>query len=261
MLTVSLIVPAAGCGSRAGTNGNKILAPLGGQPLLFHTLGALLAPSAYEPDFAPLELILAARRDEFALIQPILDQLKNPYRMKTLLVEGGATRQESVHNAIRATRGDLLLVHDAARPLVSPVLIKRTLQAARQGDAALAALPCPDTVKQATYIDDINGSANNSVNNSLDRKSNGSATTKMAPIATVTATLDRSTLWLAQTPQIFRRTLLLEAFDAAAREGFSGTDCASLVEHLGHSVQLVPGEARNFKVTYPDDLERAAALL
>lgn len=229
--TISILVPAAGCGSRAATSGNKILASLHEKPLLWHTLRALTRIEAFPENTRPLELLIAARRDEFALIEPIINQLKaQNIKLKTALVEGGATRQDSVFNATRAARGDMVMVHDAARPLVSAPLIKRVIEAALQRGAALAALPCPDTVKQGE--------------NGLVR-----------------ATLDRSVLWLAQTPQIFRRELFLEALKNAAATDFSGTDCASLVEHLGHPVQLVPGEAGNFKVTYPDDLERAAALL
>jgi 2-C-methyl-D-erythritol 4-phosphate cytidylyltransferase len=136
-----------------------------------------------------------------------------------------------VHNAARVARGDLLLVHDAARPLVPAIVIADTIATAQKNGAALAALPCPDTVKRA------------------DESGN------------VAATLDRTVLWLAQTPQIFRREILLAAFEDAEQAGFVGTDCASLVERLGHKVSLVKSASCNFKVTYPDDLERAAALL
>ncbi|HEY0074797.1 MAG TPA: 2-C-methyl-D-erythritol 4-phosphate cytidylyltransferase [Abditibacteriaceae bacterium] len=231
MQTISILVPAAGCGSRAETSGNKILAPLCGEPLLWHTLRALTNLPAFPAETQPLELILATRREEWELIQPILSKLNiQNSTFKIQLVVGGTTRQDSVFAAAQAARGDFLLVHDAARPLVSPLLIKRVIKAALQNGAALAALPCPDTVKQAKD-------------------------------GFVELTLDRSVLWLAQTPQVFRRALLLDALENAAHTGFEGTDCASLLEHLGHPVQLVPGEARNFKVTYPDDLERAETML
>ena len=232
MATISILVPAAGCGSRAGTSGNKILAELCGHPLLWHTLRALTAPAAYANGTRPAQLIIAAQRNEFPLIQPLLDELFAASPFSALQVEGGATRQESVYNAARAADGDLLMVHDAARPFASPSLLRRVIEAAQECGAALAALPCPDTVKRA------------------------------APDGSVAATLDRSALWLAQTPQIFRREILLAANALAVAEGFAGTDCASLVERLpGQRVRLVPGEACNFKVTYPGDLERAAALL
>lgn len=226
--TISILVPAAGCGSRAATGGNKILAPLGNEPLLYHTLRALTNNQAFPEETQALELIIAARRDEFELIQPVFSILNSQLSIR--LVEGGTSRQESVFNAAKAASGDFLLVHDAARPLVSPSLIKRVIEAALQSGAALAALPCPDTVKQAKD-------------------------------GFVAATLDRSVLWLAQTPQVFRRELFLKALEKAVRDGFEGTDCASLVENLGHRVELVSGEARNFKVTYPNDLERAETIL
>lgn len=231
-MTISILVPAAGCGSRAETSGNKILAPLHGKPLLWHTLRALTAPDAYSPDIQPHELIIAARRDEFPLIQPLLDDIAPHLSFMPQLVEGGATRQESVDNAARAATGDWLMVHDAARPFASPELLRCVIDAAQKCGAALAALPCPDTVKRAS------------------------------PDGIVAATLDRSVLWLAQTPQIFRREILLAAIEKAVAEGFTGTDCASLVERLPNQrVLLVPGEASNFKVTYPADLKRAHEIL
>lgn len=230
--TISILVPAAGCGSRAAQNGNKILANIGDKPLLWHTIQALIRPEAFPENTQPLELLIAARQDEFELIQPIIRQITPHSALGTpRLVEGGATRQDSVYNAARVARGDFVMVHDAARPLVSPSLIHRVIDASLKNGAALAALPCPDTVKQA------------------------------AENHCVATTLDRSILWLAQTPQIFRRELFLEALELAAQTNFAGTDCASLVENLGYPVQLVSGEARNFKVTYPDDLERAGAML
>ncbi len=188
------------------------------------------------------ELIIAARADEFDLIRPVLSSLPHhPTTSPPLLVEGGATRQQSVANAARAASGDFLLVHDAARPLVSPSLIARVCQAALTDGAAIAAIPCPDTVKVA---------------------SRGDGKT------VIERTLDRQALWLAQTPQVFRRDIFIEALAQAESEAFEGTDCASLVEHLrgadGRPLQpvtIVEGEACNFKVTYPADLERAASLI
>lgn len=234
MTTLSLIVPAAGCGQRAGTNGNKILVALGKKPLLHHTLRALTAPEAYPHNVRITQLIIAAREEEFELIQPILDNLTHsPTHPPTLsLIEGGPTRQASVFNAVRAATGEFVLVHDAARPLVSAALIFRVVDTALESDAALAALPCPDTVKRAT------------------------------PDGAVAGTLNRNTIWLAQTPQVFRREILLAALENAQRENYNGTDCSSLVERLpGQRVMLVPGDSHNFKVTYPEDVARAGVLL
>lgn len=236
-MTISAVVPAAGCGARAGLNGNKVLAPLAGKPLLWWTLLALADAGDLPPQTQITEIIIAVRPDEFPLIEPIAATLSTPVR----LIEGGAVRQDSVHNAVRAATGDFVLVHDAARPLVSSQLIGRVCKAALKNGAALAALPASDTVKAARVQEGGN--------------------------IVVRSTLERSGIWLAQTPQVFRRELLAQALEQAARDGFEGTDCASLVERLStpegepQPVRLVEGEMRNFKVTYPQDLERAAILL
>ena len=232
-----MLVPAAGCGARAALNGNKILADLSGRPLLSWTIEALLAA---RPD----EIIVACRRAERAAIRAAFDAV-NAARafyfgedgaapaasLIVKLVDGGASRQDSVMAGVMAARGDLVIVHDAARPCVSAALLHATIEAARASGAAIAALPCSDAVKRA------------------------------APDGTVAATLDRSEIWLAQTPQVFRRAPFLAALQAAAREGWQGTDCASILEHFGAQVTLVPGESDNLKVTYAADLARAAAIL
>ncbi len=148
-----------------------------------------------------------------------------------VLVEGGATRQDSVTNAVRAARGDWILVHDAARPCLSRATIEATLAAAKLSGAAIVALPVSDTVKRA------------------------------APDGSIGETLNREEIWLAQTPQIFRREPLLAALESAHSDNWQGTDCASIMERAGHKVTLVPGEAENLKVTYAADLERAAIIL
>lgn len=176
-----------------------------------------------------LEWVICARVQEFNLIRTALVQ---PGFANLKLVEGGATRQESVFAGVRSSKGDLVLVHDAARPCVGAELVERVVASALANGAAIAALPVSDTVKQAR-----------------------------ADSGFISQTLDRSTIWLAQTPQVFRRTLLLESLESAAREGFLGTDCASLLERKGHQVALVEGSEANIKVTYPMDLERAASIM
>lgn len=239
-VTISAIVPAAGRGARAKLETNKVLAPVAGQPLLWWTLRALLA--------APLpagmhwgELIIATRPDERDVVKALFDSLKDTFPVALRLVAGGAERQASVSNAVQVATGDFVLAHDAARPLVSAELIKRVCAAAWQDGAAIPALPASDTVKSAVA-------------------QNGRVMIK--------ETLERGTIWLAQTPQVFRRELLAEALEQAAQTGFSGTDCASLVERLkdangdpAYPVTIVEGEVGNFKVTYPPDFERATALL
>lgn len=232
---MAAIVPAAGCGARTGLDRNKILAPLCGQPLLCWTLQSLAASAALlrNLNVELTQILVAARREEFALLEELLSTVSSP-GLDIALVEGGATRQDSVGNAARAAQADLLLVHDAARPLLTPGLVLRVIQATLKNGGALAALPASDTVKIAR------------------RQGDG---------VIVADTLPREIVWLAQTPQAFSRALYLEALAKAQSENFAGTDCASLVERMGIEVALVEGELENFKVTFAADLERAEAIL
>lgn len=228
MATISILVPAAGCGARAALNGNKILAPLrDGKSVLFWTLGALYATDLDGAEWR--EIIVAARRDERGFVDEIKQQCA--FSREFFVVEGGATRQESVYNAVKGARGDFVLVHDAARPCVSPQVVRRVVDQALRSGAAIAAVRASDTVKRA------------------DEHGN------------IAQTLDRNQIWLAQTPQVFRRDWLLGALERAVDEGFEGTDCASLLENVGHAVSLVDGDLENLKVTYAADLERAATIL
>jgi 2-C-methyl-D-erythritol 4-phosphate cytidylyltransferase len=141
------------------------------------------------------------------------------------IVEGGNERQDSVFNALQELPEDSewVVVHDGVRPLVSLELIEETWKAALRCGAAIAAVPATDTVKQ--------------VQDGL-----------------VTGTLPRHQVWLVQTPQVFRKDLLLRAYQVGREQGVQATDDASLVEALGHPVAVVPGERANIKVTRPEDL-------
>lgn len=287
MATISLVVPAAGCGARAGLNRNKVLVPLLGQPLLWWTLRALCDARAMPISTHVAQLIVAARREEWAAIEaaitsPIQGTIPNasgapvfsffhpatspPPRVSLHLVEGGASRQDSVANAVRVASGDFVLVHDAARPLVSAQVIQRTVRAALRHDCAIAAMPVSDTVKLAFDAPQNATNAASSAQNNENRVQ--TCGDSIARSTTTEETLDRSRVYLAQTPQIFRREILSEALRQAANDGFAGTDCSSLVERLRDQngarrfpVALVAGDARNFKITFAHDLERAAMLL
>ncbi len=158
-------------------------------------------------------------------------QTRDENAMPIVLVEGGATRQDSVLNTVRAAQSDWVVVHDAARPCLSRALLEATIEAARESGAAIAALPVSDTVKRA------------------------------APDGSIVQTLNRDEIWLAQTPQVFRREPFEAALESAHDDDWQGTDCASIMERAGHRVSLVKGEAENLKVTYARDLERAATIL
>lgn len=238
---MAAIIPAAGCGARVGLGRNKILAPLCGKPLLHWTLQALLdcaeVGSTPGNDWILTEILVAARREEWSILSEIISELAPQNSCLMRLVEGGQTRQQSVSNAAHVASADLLLIHDAARPLISPQVIERVARAALQSGAAIAALPASDTVKIA-------------------REKNDSQSPPQ-----VGSTPDRSTIWLAQTPQIFKSELFLEALKNAQHDEFAGTDCSSLIERLGAEVALIEGDVENFKVTFAADLTRAEAIL
>lgn len=222
-----VLIPSAGVGSRAGVAGPKQYELLAGQALVGHTLDAFRALGSR---FATIALVVAP---DDGLVQRVLTDF--PRAGERLLRVGGATRAASVRNGLAALRvdgveaDDWVLVHDAARCLVTPAQIE-ALIAACEGDAVggLLALPLPDTLKAAT------------------------------PEGRVAATLERSDKWLAQTPQMFRIGALATAIDQA---GERVTDEASAIESTGAAPRLVAGSARNFKVTYPEDFALAEAVL
>jgi 2-C-methyl-D-erythritol 4-phosphate cytidylyltransferase len=166
--------------------------------------------------------------------QALEGEVLGPHPCEKLLrvIDGGAERQDSVANGLRAIPPDceLVVVHDGVRPLVSIDLLEAVLEAAHHYGAAIAAIPAGDTVKQADS-------------------------------QKVVATLERETIWLAQTPQIFRAKLLRRAYEKAARDQAVVTDDAALVERIGVTVHLVHGSPENIKVTTPADLLLAEAIL
>jgi len=233
-MKVIVIIPAAGLGTRMAPAADKErkaapskqFAELGGIPILIHTLRKFAASPEVE------HIVLALRQNE---IESFLPRVGRERLGKTVFaVEGGEHRQQSVANALAALSAaapdDIVLVHDAVRPFVSQQIIHEVIEGAKKHGAAIAGLPAVDTVKQ------------------VDRTADG---------AVVTATVPRERVVLAQTPQAFRYDVLKKAFDEAARDGFVGTDEASIVERSGHDVAVVMGSAHNIKITTPADLELA----
>ncbi len=210
---VVAIIPAAGQGRRMGGEVPKQYLPLEGHPLLWHTLAAL--------ERSPLiqALILVVRPED----RSFAGQVAGDFAKVRGLVAGGGERGDSVRAGLGATTPDdgIVLVHDAVRPFASPALIERVVAAAREWGAAVPALPVRETIK---VVDD----------------------------GRVVETPLRARLWGAQTPQGFRRSLILEACEKYS--GQPATDEAILVEQLGHPVRVVEGEAANIKITTPEDL-------
>lgn len=210
-----------------GGGRNKLFLPLARCPILIRTLETLAACDLIS------EVVIAAAPEEVAQVEKMLQYWRTSLQLLPVrVVAGGAERQHSVANALAALpeETDLVLVHDGARPLVPVDVLTTAVQAADEHGAVIVAVPVKDTVKQAQ-----------------DRR--------------VTATPARDTLWAVQTPQVFRRSLLERAYAKAAADGFVGTDDASLVERLGEPVWIVQGSYRNIKVTTPEDLLIAEALL
>jgi 2-C-methyl-D-erythritol 4-phosphate cytidylyltransferase / 2-C-methyl-D-erythritol 2,4-cyclodiphosphate synthase len=218
---VSAILAAGGRGLRFGGGVPKQLLSIAGRPILERSVMAFVD----HPDID--ELIVALPADLLDQPPGYLTASAKPIRV----VAGGARRQDSVSNAFRLVeeRAEVVVIHDAARPLVSARLISRTVAAAAQSGAALAAIPSRDTVKRTS--------------------SEGF----------ILETLAREEILLAQTPQAFRREVLAAAL-AVGEDGWDATDEATLAEHAGYRVQIVEGEPTNIKITTPEDLTIADAL-
>lgn len=222
---VSAIVAAGGRGARLGADRPKQFLEIGGRSILEMSVAALAASDRID------HIVIAVPADHLATA----GQGWLPMTKPLTFVAGGARRQDSVANAFAKApeAAGMIVIHDAARPFVTADLVARTLDAARDHGAAIAAIPVRDTVKQAG-----------------DSHPDGSR-----PIR---ATIPRDTIFLAQTPQAFRRDVLTRALAESGR--IDATDEAMLVEHLGLPVHVVHGDPRNIKITTPEDLAAAEAI-
>lgn len=220
--TVGAVIAAAGSSSRMGGR-DKLAEPLDGIPVILRTLAAVEAV----PEIR--EIVVVTREDRVEEYRRLLGQCS---RLRAVVL-GGSARQESVRNGVRALSPDCTLaaIHDGARPLVTPEVFARCIEAARSCGAATAAVPVKDTIKLADEAGRV-----------LD-------------------TPDRSRLWAVQTPQIFDRERYLRAAEEAERRGLSCTDDCQLFEAMGWEVQLVMGDYRNLKLTTPEDFLAAGAYL
>ena len=211
---IGVVIAAAGSSSRMGGR-DKLTEPLGGIPVILRTLAAVEAVPEVD------EIVVVTREDRVEEYRQLLGQCSR----LLAVVPGGSTRQESVQNGVRAA------MHDGARPLVTPEVFARCIEAARSCGAATAAVPVKDTIKLA------------------DERGR------------VVDTPDRSRLWAVQTPQIFDRDEYLRAAEEAERRGLFCTDDCQLFEAMGREVQLVLGDYRNLKLTTPEDFLAAGAYL
>lgn len=227
MSRIAAIIPAAGLGTRMGADTPKQFLELDGMPLIIFTLRRLAACSAIT------EFFISTRADDIVFLQDKVGKsgLGRPARV----VHGGDTRQQSVANALAQVdpTTEIVLVHDAVRPFVTPAQLDRVIAEVRTRGAAILGIPAIDTVKEvkrASLPEDV---------------------------ALITATVPRERIVLAQTPQAFSYPLLRDAFRKAQQDGVTASDEAALVERFGHDVFVVLGSERNLKITRPADMDLA----
>lgn len=219
---VTAVVAAAGRGRRFGAGSNKVFSLLSGRPILDHTLAAVTAC----PEVGAV--VVVTGREDLSRAAALAANWPKVVEV----CEGGQERTDSIRNALARIpeTTEWVAVHDGARPLATPALFRRTIEAARAHGAALPGLPVTDTLKRSSNGEDLH------------------------------ETVDRRGLYTVQTPQVFRRELLDRAY-AGYDSASPVTDDATLVERLGNPVRLVPGERDNLKITTPEDLELAERIL
>lgn len=226
MAKLAVIIPAAGSGTRMGSRIPKPFLTLQNITILEHSIRS----------FAHLEsvaqIVIATSKEWENEVEAILNKFSH-HLTSVLVVEGGEERQDSINNALSVLLDDIELVaiHDAVRPFINEELIIACTKEASLHGGAIIAIPAKDTIK----VVDKNLS--------------------------IQSTPDRSNLWQAQTPQIFKKALIEEAYASAKEEKFKGTDDASLVERIGGTVKIIEGDRRNLKITYPIDLQVAEMIL
>ncbi len=221
----SAIIVAAGAGKRMQNSTPKQFLLLQGQSVLYHSLHCFnAAPSVSEIIIVVAQCYL----DSAELQASIPSNLSKTIR----LVVGGAHRQDSVFNGLKVVdaASEIVIVHDAVRPFITPALVEETIRQCARFDGAVAAIPATDTLK---HVED----------------------------GLISATLDRSSIWQVQTPQAFGKDILLQAFQQAEEDNFYGTDEAGLVERIGAKVAVVMGDRRNIKITCPEDIPVAEVLI
>jgi 2-C-methyl-D-erythritol 4-phosphate cytidylyltransferase len=218
-----VVIPAAGQGKRMNAGKNKQFIELEQVPIIIHTL------KVFQKHTMCSGIILVINDQEKEDFQKLLEKY-DVTKIKAI-VSGGSERQYSVYNGLHAVdKGELVLVHDGARPFISHNRIEDLVEKAYETGAATLAVPVKDTIK---------------------RVENGE----------VIETVERSTLWSVQTPQAFKLELILAAHQHANQESYLGTDDASLIERIGKPVSIILGDYTNIKLTTPDDLLLAKAFL
>ena len=211
------VIPAGGVGTRFNSPIPKQYIKVLGKELISYTLKKFQECNLVD------EIIIPANKSYFQLLHEIKN--KNGFTKISLITEGGKERQDSVYNGLKSKKfdkNDLIIVHDAARPLLSEELLTKAIKSAEKFDSVVVAIKARDTLIKAK--------------------------------ADVIDYVDRKNIFYAQTPQIFRNSILIRSFEKAIKESFIGTDESMLVRRAGFDVKIVEGEILNFKITTKDDL-------
>lgn len=213
-----VIIPSGGIGNRAGSNLPKQYLKFNDKELVAYTIDVFQKSNLING------IVVAVQKEFF----PLLNQIKQKYSLTKLgsIVAGGSERQHSVFNALKSIKcdeDDIIIVHDAVRPLLSQEILSQSIQAAAQTGSAVVAIKARDTL--------INGTDS------------------------VLSYVDRSEIYYAQTPQVFRFGILIDAMKKAEKENFVGTDESMLVHRAGYKVKIVEGSSLNFKITNQDDIK------
>ena len=218
-MKISVIIAAAGKGKRMGKGYNKQYIPLGDKPIVAHTI------EVFENMGLIDEIILVVGEGETALAEKDIIYKYN-FKKVVKIVEGGAEREDSVYNGLKAVNinCDIVLIHDGIRPFITDSIIEKSIETAKDLGACVVAVRVKDTIKV--------------VNKDME----------------VDYTPDRDALWAVQTPQTFRYELLLEAYEKLRISDMKVTDDAMLIERSGHTVKIIEGSYENIKITTPEDL-------
>jgi len=222
-MKVTAVIPAAGAGKRM--NSKKQFLELNGRPVLDITV------SVFDECQAIDDIIVVVAKEDIGSTKDLLKERK---KVKSI-VAGGAERQDSVYNGIKAiipeSEEDIVVIHDAARPLITKDIISKAVTEAKVSKAVVVGIPSKDTVKT------------------------------VSPENIIMETLDRASIWLVQTPQAFHYSVIKQAYERAQRIKYKATDDSKLVERMGLSVKMIMGSSENIKITTKEDLAMAEAIL
>lgn len=219
-MKVTALIVAGGSGSRMGAGKNKVFLPLGGKTVIEKTLDVFFLSQAID------EAVIVTRKEDMTECKMLFADAPK----RVTVTEGGATRRLSVYNGLRECRGEIVVIHDAARPLVNTAMIEESIRECEKNGAAAVGVECVDTLKT------IDGGY-------------------------ITGTVDRSHICRIQTPQTFFLKDIKETHRQAEAEGFEATDDCALYEKYKGKIKLVPGSTLNIKITYADDLKFAEEVL